>query len=623
MGLPFLTAMAVSFSFGAWAGAGMVLLLLPFALFFQGETRRALALGMAAAAAAGLVFQLHLVFRHEPVARLGGQTLLFQGTVLEREEKGRAEQYEIKGRFPQVSGVGEVTIQVNCFSGWDLQPGEEVAARLKLTAFTWDTGWEQNYIAKGICLGGEPAGEVERLPVSSHPVEGRFARYRAQLRRRILQEVGGQEGALCAGMALGGASLLSRENRSAMRAAGLSHLLAVSGFHLVVLTSLLRLALSRVKKRWKIPLLLAFVWGYALLLGFPASILRAVIVFTLALLAEAADRRADSLNSIGFAALAVGLLAPFSAGGLSVQMTFLSSLGIVLFSGPVCRFLEGRVLFFLGPRLPRMRWAVEAFSFSLCAGFALSPLMAVRFGTLPLYGPLAAVFTAFLAPLALGGTLLLLLLPPLAGWIAPVVRLFAAGILGLARWISTLPGAVLPVGDGAVPLVLAAAVVLLGILTLREARESTVRLAISGLSALLFAVLAAEQLLAFGAVAQVGMEGWNGALYLRRGRAVMVGSPGSLSSGERLCDLLDRHGVEGIDLLILPRKTEGAGLDRLQEEHPIACFVATGSNDYREGLSQYGMVLPYGPMEIEVLGAAKVSIREDGEIFLTTDEKGG
>lgn len=105
------------------------------------------------------------------------------------------------------------------------------------------------------------------------------------------------------------------------------------------------------------------------------------------------------------------MIDPFSAGSLSVQMTFLSSLGILLWTGPVVRFLEGRVLFFLGPRLPRVRWAVEAFALSLCAGLALSPLLAYHFGVVALYGPLAAVFTALLVPLALGATAVLALLP--------------------------------------------------------------------------------------------------------------------------------------------------------------------------------------------------------------------
>ena len=618
VGISFLTAMAVSFSFGAFGGVGLLLLLLPLALVLRGDSRRVLGLVLAAVSIAGLLFQGYFWLRYEPVSRLDGRTLLFTGTVLEREKAGRGERYQLKGRFPQVEGVGETVIQLTSFSGWDFLPGEEVEALVELSAFSFDTAWERSAVSRGVYLAAEPAGKPKISASPSHPVEGRFARYRWELGQRISSAVGGREGALCTGMALGDGGLLSREDSRAMRGAGLSHLLAVSGFHLVVLTGLLRQLLDkfRVKKRWKIPLLLALTWGYAALLGFPVSIRRAAVVFTLSLLAEAVDRQADGLTSLGVAALLMGIVNPFSAGNLSVQMTFLSSLGILLWTGPVVRFLEGRVFFFLGPQLPRIRWAVEAFALSLCAGLALSPLMACHFGAVSLYGPLAAVFTALLVPLALGATAVLALLPVLEPLAVPLARFAAAGILQVAHCVSSLPGVVWPAGDGAVPLVFTFAVVLLMLLALAEAKGKTIRLAAFGLTALLFGVLSVELVLSAGTIRQVGMDGLDGWVLLRQGRAVVVGNPGGASSGERLSDLLDRYGVEGLDLLILPRKAEGPGLDLLLEEHPAACIVAAGSEEYREGLAGEAWVIPYGPMEICLLGEGKLTILPDGGLQL-------
>ena len=108
VGISFLTAMAVSFSFGVFGGVGMLLLLLPLALVLRGESRRVLGLVLAAVAIAGLLFQGHLWLRFEPTARLDGQTLLFTGTVLEREKAGRGERYQLKGSFPQVEGLGKL-----------------------------------------------------------------------------------------------------------------------------------------------------------------------------------------------------------------------------------------------------------------------------------------------------------------------------------------------------------------------------------------------------------------------------------------------------------------------------------------------------------------------------------
>ena len=59
-------------------------------------------------AIAGLLFQGHLWLRFEPTARLDGQTLLFTGTVLEREKAGRGERVPAQREFPQVEGLGKL-----------------------------------------------------------------------------------------------------------------------------------------------------------------------------------------------------------------------------------------------------------------------------------------------------------------------------------------------------------------------------------------------------------------------------------------------------------------------------------------------------------------------------------
>ena len=89
---------------------------------------------------------------------------------------------------------------------------------------------------------------------------------------------------------------------------------------------------------------------------------------------------------------------------------------------------------------------------------------------------------------------------------------------------------------------------------------------------------------------------------------------GGASSGERLCDLLDRYGVEGLDLLVLPRKAEGAGLDLLLEEHPAACIVAAGSEEYREGLAGEAQVIPLRPHGDPPFGEGGCSSLPGGEV---------
>ena len=63
----------------------------------------------------------------------------------------------------------------------------------------------------------------------------KFAAWNIHLRQRI-NGIAGEKGALLAGMVLGGSAGLDEESRRLFADNGLSHLLSVSGSHLVVLT---------------------------------------------------------------------------------------------------------------------------------------------------------------------------------------------------------------------------------------------------------------------------------------------------------------------------------------------------------------------------------------------------
>ncbi len=142
------------------------------------------------------------------------------------------------------------------------------------------------------------------------------------------------EAAIFRGMVLGDNSgINSRDYRNFVRT-GILHVMVVSGFHLVLLTqSVMRtLKLLRVRRKARYLIGMAAVLFLMAVTGFTPSINRAGIMLLLCYSAKLFDRESDSLTTIGLTGLLMTLFSPFLVTDLSFQLTYLSTLGIILLS---------------------------------------------------------------------------------------------------------------------------------------------------------------------------------------------------------------------------------------------------------------------------------------------------
>ncbi|MGL4994228.1 MAG: ComEC/Rec2 family competence protein [Bacteroidales bacterium] len=136
---------------------------------------------------------------------------------------------------------------------------------------------------------------------------------------------------------LGYKSDLSDGQKHNFRVGGLSHLLAVSGFHVAILFSILTslfIFIGRDSKfyviRIIIPLLL--LWCYALVVGATPSVLRASLMLTLYAISKLLRRNTTPYNTLLFAALVLIVIDPYSIFDIGAQLSFVAVLGIILFT---------------------------------------------------------------------------------------------------------------------------------------------------------------------------------------------------------------------------------------------------------------------------------------------------
>jgi len=170
-----------------------------------------------------------------------------------------------------------------------------------------------------------------------------IAGVRQDVTRRILQDFPDNKvaGHLATALMTGHRGGVPEDVLTALRDAGLAHLLAISGLHMGLLASLIFFA-SRAGMALIEPLALRFpikkfaalfaltgAFGYLLLTGGTVPTQRAFMMTGLVLVAVMLDRRAVSMGLVAWAAGAVLLLAPESLTGPSFQMSFAAVIALI------------------------------------------------------------------------------------------------------------------------------------------------------------------------------------------------------------------------------------------------------------------------------------------------------
>jgi competence protein ComEC len=138
--------------------------------------------------------------------------------------------------------------------------------------------------------------------------------------------------ALLSGLLLGDRTELPRDVDDAFRRAGVYHVLAVSGFNVGILAASVwaLCRLLRLPHRASAATAIVVVIGFALVVGPEPSVLRAVVMAVLVLVATLLDRDASVTNSLALAALAILAVRPGDLFDPGFQLSFAATLGIVI-----------------------------------------------------------------------------------------------------------------------------------------------------------------------------------------------------------------------------------------------------------------------------------------------------
>ncbi len=230
---------------------------------------------------------------------------------------------------------------------------------------------------------------------------------------------------LAAGILIGLRDRVDRDLAVAFTTAGVSHVVAISGWNIAIVAATIAAFLRSWPRRRRALAMLLAVVGYTILTGASSSVLRAAVMAGVVILARESGRSGRAAAALGWAIAGLLVATPGLVTDPGFALSAAATGGLIAWATPLTRRFEA----WRGGRLPG--WLCESVGVSLAAEFATLPIAVAWFGRVPIIAPFVNLLVVpVVAPaMAAGGLALAGGLAVSAG--GPDAL---AAILGLPAW---------------------------------------------------------------------------------------------------------------------------------------------------------------------------------------------
>lgn len=238
--------------------------------------------------------------------------------------------------FPQNFSFSDFLVLVDKKQAKTYFPGNELQIKGSLASFSSPSGPGQfhekaYYKEKNIYYKLVPEEIQVRSETTRQPMQFLY-KLRSKFRKVYTSCLEEKEAGILSAMLLGEKSLLDADIKSLYQSSGISHILAISGLHISILSTLLYQFMIFLGVPRPCPFLVTavFLICYGIMTGFGIATSRAIYMMLLMLLAKETGRSYDAPTAMAFSAVIILLQKPYALYSCSFLLSYGAVAGVYL-----------------------------------------------------------------------------------------------------------------------------------------------------------------------------------------------------------------------------------------------------------------------------------------------------
>ncbi len=320
--------------------------------------------------------------------RYSGEVCI-EGTVAMMENDGGTTEIQLSA--DNVDNTAFSSYNFIVYLDRSLHYGFSIGSKVRLcgiiesAAVSGDFNFESYYYSRGISgfINYPEYFEITDIG-DDYPIEYKIYDYRQTISRKIISNSRNADvGGLMCALLLGDRDYLPTGTNLDFSRIGITHILALSGSHLVILSIGFMRLLMRigVKKKHAISAMIAFTLFYMTVTGLSASVVRASLMLIISSSMFLLSRSKDSTTSLFLSVAIIILITPYSIYDVALWLSAFATLGIVV----MCEYYEKR-----DEKIGPLRYIFISFAASF---FAIGATLAITTFTFDSTSLLAALAT--------------------------------------------------------------------------------------------------------------------------------------------------------------------------------------------------------------------------------------